>query len=258
MTPAPLLAECLTGLDGIRHGFLTRSGGISCGIHASLNCGYGSRDRASDVAENRRRVAVAFSAADGLLNTLHQVHGTTVALLDRPFEAGRGPKADAMVTRTPGLALAVLTADCAPVLFADAEAAIVGAAHAGWRGALGGVVNATIDFMLRLGARTDRMHAAIGPCIGPPSYEVGVEFKAAFLAVDGHFASHFSAGGRPGHCQFDLPGFLAERLRARGLARVENLGRDTYGEPESFFSYRRASHRGEDDYGRHASVIMLA
>lgn len=258
MSAEPLLAPKLGAAEGVRHGFFGRQGGVSRGIYRALNCGFGSADARADVAENRRRVASRLGLDGSPLNTVHQVHGTAVAVLEAPWPEGRGPKADAQVTRTPGLALTVLTADCAPVLFADPEAGVVAAAHAGWRGALAGIVATTVAAMLQLGAARHRIGAAVGPCIGRPSYEVGPEFKNAFLAADAGNARFFDAAERAGHDRFDLAGYLVARLRHEGLASVECLDRDTYAESGRFFSYRRATHLGEDDYGRMASTIVLA
>lgn len=256
MSLAPRTARCLESAAGVRHGFFSRAGGISTGIYADLNCGLGSGDARDAVVENRSRVARWLEAAEDRLETVYQVHGTTVVPLERPLAEGR--KADALVSRNPGLALTVLTADCAPVLFADPVAKVVGAAHAGWRGALAGVTDATLDAMCDLGAEAARISAAVGPCIAQASYEVGAEFRATFLEVATDNARYFAAGERAQHFQFDLPGYLVDRLRARGLAAVEASGQDTYAAPEHFFSYRRATHRGEKDYGRLASVILLA
>jgi purine-nucleoside/S-methyl-5'-thioadenosine phosphorylase / adenosine deaminase len=257
VTPLPLAAEALTA-GRVRHGFFDRQGGVSRGLYAALNCGFGSRDARPDVAENRARVVCALGLpAASPLNTVHQVHGTEVAVLQAPWPEGRGPKADAQVTRTPGLALAVLSADCAPVLFADAEAGVVGAAHAGWRGALAGVTDSTVAAMCRLGARPERIRACVGPCIGQASYEVGPEFEAAFRAADAGNANFFVAGEQSGKYRFDLAGYLVARLARLGLAQVACLAHDTCAEATRFFSYRRSCHRGEPDYGRMASVILL-
>ena len=257
MMPTPLQASGLIA-GRVRHGFFGRLGGVSRGIYAELNCGFGSRDDRRDVAENRARVVAWMGLPPASpLNTVHQVHGTEVAVLEAPWSEGRGPKADVQVTGTPGLALAVLSADCAPVLFADPEAGVVGAAHAGWRGALAGVTDSTVDAMCRLGARPERIRAAVGPCIGQASYEVGSEFEAAFRAADAESTGFFTAGVRPEKFQFDLAGYLVARLRRLGLASVECLAGDTCAEAERFFSYRRSRHRSEPDYGRMASVVML-
>ncbi|QYK40715.1 MAG: peptidoglycan editing factor PgeF [Paracoccaceae bacterium] len=237
-----------------RHGFFTRRGGASSGIFQGLNCGPGSSDLSEAVAINRARVAAALGVETGRLVTVHQVHSADVVVLEGP-DAAR-PRADALVTAAPGLALAVLTADCAPVLFADAEAGVVGAAHAGWKGAKGGVLEATIAAMERLGARADRVHVAIGPTISQANYEVGPEFVEGFIDEDPASARYF-AGGRGDRAMFDLPGYALMRLRAAGVGRAEWLGHCTYRDEGRFFSYRRATHRGEADYGRLISAIRL-
>ncbi len=257
MTPAALPAAGLAELDGIRHGFFTRRGGVSGGLYAGLNCGGGSGDDSSAVERNRRLVVEAMGAGSGLL-TVHQVHGTKVARAEGPWPDGVSPRADALVSIRPGLALGVLAADCAPVLLSDAEAGVVAAAHAGWKGALAGVAASTVEAMLGLGAREHRIRAAVGPCIAQASYEVDAEFRAAFLGQAAGNASFFAPGRREGRHQFDLSGYVAARLEAAGIGAVEQIGRDTYAEAGLFYSYRRATHRGEGDYGRQLSVILLA
>lgn len=252
----PIVAKNLD-VAGIRHGFFTRQGGVSDGVYASLNCGFGSRDRTDDVAENRSRVAQTLAVDTQALNTVHQVHSADVATVTAAWEPAAAPRADAMVCRTPGIAIGVLTADCGPVLLADADAGIIGAAHAGWRGALNGIVEATIGAMCDLGANLERIRAALGPCIAQDSYEVGPEFRDAFLAADEANDSFFVASDRPTHFRFDLPGYVAQRLARAGIAAVERLEVDTYAETEHCFSYRRATHAGEDDYGRLISAIAL-
>jgi YfiH family protein len=244
-----------SALAALPHAFLGRTGGVSDGIFASLNVGLGSSDDSAAVRENRRRAVGALG--DGLeLVTLHQVHSAVATVADRAWPDGERPKADAAVTDRPGLALGILTADCAPVLFADVEAGVIGAAHAGWKGAHGGVLANTVDAMVRLGARRERIAAAIGPCIARRSYEVDEAFRLRIVADDpehGHFFSH----GRGDRHQFDLEGFVATRLAAAGVVRIEALGQDTYAQPERFFSYRRTTHAGEPDYGRQISLIAL-
>jgi hypothetical protein len=242
-------------LDGISHGFLGRRGGVSEGVCAGLNVGLGSGDDRAAIAENRRR-AIAAVAPGALLVTVHQIHSPDVVYAGPWPDDGR-PRADAMVTDRPGLALGILTADCAPVLLADAEAEVIGAAHAGWKGALGGVVEATVTAMERLGADRARIAAAIGPCIARKSYEVDEGFFRRFAEADPENERFFAAGEREGHHQFDLEGFVLSRLAAAGLGRIEALGEDTYTQPDRFFSYRRATHRGEPDYGRQVSLIAL-
>lgn len=246
-------------LDGLPHGFFGRRGGVSTGLYDSLNCGLGSADAREAVLENRARVAGALGLADrARLVSLHQVHSPAVVTVEAAWAPGKGARADAMVTRCRGLALGVLSADCAPILFADPDAGVIGAAHAGWRGAVGGVAEATVVAMVALGARLRTLVAAIGPCIGPASYEVGEEFQVSVLAEDpaaAGFFRHAAGGARP---HFDLPGYVAARLARAGVPAVELSGRDTAAEPESFFSYRRSTHRREADYGRELSAIMLA
>jgi polyphenol oxidase len=243
--------------DGIRHAFFTRAGGVSEGIFASLNCGFGSGDAQASVLENRRRAAAALDRAPDQLITCYQVHSPQVGFVDRPWRREDRPRADAMVTRAPGVALGILTADCAPVLFADPDARIIGAAHAGWRGAISGVLEATVAAMTELGAAPQRIAAAVGPCIAQASYEVGPEFPAPFLAEDAANAAFFVPAARADHFLFDLPGYVARRLARLGLARVARTGGDTVAEPDRFFSYRRACLRKEPDYGREISVIAL-
>jgi YfiH family protein len=237
----------------IAHGFFGRTGGVSKGIFASLNCGPGSGDVRADVLENRRCVG---DALGGTLLTLYQIHSAEAVAVSDPWDAGQGPKADAMATDVPGLALGILTADCAPVLFADAGAGVIGAAHAGWKGALGGVTDSAVAAMERLGARRARIVAAIGPCIAQANYEVGGEFRERFLAADRDNARWFVASDRDGHFRFDLEGYVAARLAAAALAQVARVPACTYAHESDFFSYRRATHRGESDYGRQVSAIV--
>ena len=258
ITSSDYLRAPALDLPGIRHGFFTRQGGASEGLFASLNCGFGSSDDAAKVAENRARAMAALGLGGDHLVTCYQVHSPTVVVVDRPWRRGEAPRADAMVTRTPDIALGILTADCAPVLFADAEARIIGAAHAGWRGALSGVLEATVDAMTKLGASPQRIHAAIGPCIGRDSYEVGPEFPAPFLAENAANASFFRPAPREGHFLFDLAGYGAARLKRLGFARIETIPGDTATDAARFFSYRRTCHRKEPDYGRELSAIALS
>lgn len=254
--PAPVLAETLSG-DDVRHGFFTRAGGVSQGVYTSLNCGLGSDDDRETVLENRRRVAHCLTGRDGAPLTCHQIHSATALVVDGPFPAGPPPRADALATRTPGVVVGALAADCAPVLLADRRAGVVAAAHAGWRGAVDGVVDAAVAAMESLGARRADIAAAIGPCIGVASYEVGLEFEATFLERDPANARFFRPGARAEKRQFDLSAYLAERARGLGLGSVEAIGRDVYAEQETFFSYRRSQHRGEPDYARLISAIAL-
>lgn len=250
-------APSLSALAGIRHAFFTREGGVSGGLYGSLNAGLGSNDDPAHVRENRRRMAEALGVRADALISCFQIHSPDVIVADRPHAGGDRPRADAVVSRTPGIACGVATADCGPVLFADPQARVVGAAHAGWKGALSGVLEATIAAMEGLGARRGAIIAAVGPLIRQESYEVGDAFRAQFVAADPAHA-HFFAPGKPGHAWFDLPGFITHRLRAAGIAAVEDLGLDTYADETRFFSYRRATHRGEPDYGRHIAAITLA
>lgn len=239
----------------IPHGFLGRRGGISTGLHAGLNVGLGSDDDRGSVIENRARASGAVHSGAALI-TLHQVHSADVITVTAPFADADRPHADAMVTDRPGLLLGVLTADCAPVLFADPDARIVGAAHAGWKGAIGGVTDATIAAMEKLGADRARIVAAVGPCIARPSYEVDDAFARRFEARDPANERFFTAG-RTGHHLFDLEGYVVARLARAGITRIAALGLDTYADPDRFFSFRRATHRGEPDYGRQISMIGI-
>jgi len=242
-------------LTGTHHGFLGRRGGVSSGLVAGLNVGLGSDDNPADVAENRRR-AMAAVAPGRRLASVYQIHSSLAVVADSWPDDAR-PHADALVTDRRDLVLGIVTADCAPVLFADVSAGVVGAAHAGWKGALGGVTDATIAAMEALGAARGRIVAAVGPCIAQPSYEVDDAFVARFLAEDRATAAFFMAG-RSGHAHFDLPGYVVHRLRNAGLARVEDVARDTLSDVDAFYSFRRATLRGEPDYGRQISLIALA
>lgn len=252
MTLTPLSPITSPLLDGVTHGFFTREGGASTGVFAGLNCGGGSSDQAEVVAMNRARVANAMGVE--ALVGVHQVHSATAVTVDGP--SAERPRADALVTATPGVALSILTADCQPVLFADAEAGVVGAAHAGWKGALDGVLEATVDAMEALGADRTRMRAVIGPSISQRAYEVGQEFLERFMDEDAGSARFF-VNGADGKYQFDLVGFGLARLRAAGVGEAEWTGHCTYSEPTRFFSYRRATHLGEADYGRLIASIRL-
>jgi YfiH family protein len=255
---AVIQAQPLTELAGIRHGFFGRKGGVSEGLYASLNCGFGSGDDPALVAENRNRAAVAARLDPAGLVTAYQTHSILVATVERPWRREDSPKVDAMVTARKGIALGILAADCAPVLFADAKAHVAGAAHAGWRGALEGVLEATLARMTRLGAAPERIRAAVGPCIAQASYEVGPEFRERFLAVAAGNARFFrTSQTRPGHYHFDLPGYVADRLRRAGIGRVTATGGDSCGQAQDFFSYRRATLEGRKDYGRNLSIIAL-
>jgi YfiH family protein len=243
---------------GLRHGFFTREGGVSDGLYRSLNCGFGSSDRHDCVAENRDRVLAMLDAGSGRLTTVHQKHTNTVVTLDAAWAEDARPVADAMVTTRPGLALGILTADCAPVLLADVGAGVIAAAHAGWRGAFTGVIENTVAAMIAAGARRESIRSAIGPCIAQASYQVGPEFVAAFTAQDPAHAAFFSPADADGRPHFDLLAFVEDRLRRIGIAAVETVAPDTCVDEERFFSFRRATLRREGDYGRQISVIALA
>jgi YfiH family protein len=251
---AVLSSDLLSGVSGVRHAFFTRQGGVSKGVYSSLNVGVGSKDRPDAVAENRARAAAAFEVEVRALITCYQIHSATVIVADRPW--AERPEADAIVTSRPGLMCGVLSADCAPVLIVDPEARIVASAHAGWKGALGGVLGNAVEAMTARGAEPSRMLAAVGPCIGPASYEVGEEFVERFRAEDPAFGDFFAAG-EGGKALFDLPRFVLERLAQAGVGKAEWIGRDTFAEPELFFSNRRAFKLQEPDYGRLLSAIML-
>jgi len=251
-------AQTLAALDGVQHRFFTRRGGVSTGLFSSLNCGYGSADAPENVRENRRRAAEQFGLDEPDLQTVHQIHSADVLMVAAERWSSPGaPKADGLVTDRPGVALGVMAADCAPVLLADGVASVIGAAHAGWKGALGGVVDATIAAMEKLGARRERIRVVVGPCIGPESYEVGPEFPAPFLAQDEANAAFFRSATRVGHFMFDLPGYLVHRIARNGVA-VSATGHDTLSGTDDFFSYRRNTLQGVRDYGRGLSAIALA
>jgi polyphenol oxidase len=247
----------LNDAAGIRHAFFTREGGVSAGLYSSLNCGFGSGDAAEKVAENRARAMAALDLAPDRLVTCHQVHSPDVVTVAAPWRREDNPRADALVTNRRGIALGILTADCVPVLFADADAGVIGAAHAGWKGALGGVVAATVAAMARLGAAPGRMRAAIGPCIAQRSYEVGPEFPARFLAEDADNGDFFAPARRAGHFMFDIAGYVERRLIAAGIGAIQRAPCDTVAEETRFFSYRRACLKGEKDFGNGLSAIVL-
>ncbi len=254
----PLEADSLSILPGIRHGFFTRQGGTSRGLYASLNCGAGSKDDPVAVIENRSRVAQHLGGFNDDVQTIYQVHSADVHVVDQFVPRESLPKADALVTRTRGLVIGVLTADCAPILFADPEAKVVGAAHAGWRGAIGGVLEATVTAMEGLGAERSRIFASLGPCIGPKSYEVGPEFVAEFKTADAANARFFTIPKGRQTPHFDLPSYVMSRIDRLGLRRTERLAPCTYENESMFFSFRRATHRKESDYGRQISAIVVA
>ncbi len=243
-------------LNDTRHGFLGRRGGVSSGLVAGLNVGLGSGDDPAAIAENRRLAAEAVAPGAQLV-TVYQVHSAE-AVMAAPCADNARPHADALVTDKPGLVLGILTADCAPVLLADTEAGVIGAAHAGWKGAIGGVTDATIAAMEKLGARRARIAAAVGPCISRASYEVDAGFLARFTDADPANERFFADGKRAGHYQFDLEAYVANRLAASGIMRVAALGLDTYAQADRYYSFRRATHAGNPDYGRQISLIALA
>jgi len=250
-------AANLDDASGVRHMFFTRQGGVSDGIYGSLNCGPGSSDDRAAVLDNRARAMAALDQDPGRLVTVHQHHSPIAVRVYDVWDIAAAPRADAMVTSEPGLVLGILTADCAPVLFADAEAGVVGAAHAGWKGALGGVIDATVEMMIDAGAQRDGICAAVGPCIQQPSYEVGSDFRSSFLEAGSVNERFFAAGVQPGKYQFDLSGYVRYRLTECGVRSIEVSSADTYLDEDLFFSYRRATHRGEPDYGRELSAIVL-
>jgi YfiH family protein len=251
-------AESLGQVAGIRHGFFTREGGTSTGLFTSLNCGFGSGDDRDRVAANRRRAMDRLGRRGEDLVTGYQIHSAAVSIVDSAWQPEAAPKVDGLATRRPGVVLGILTADCAPVLFADAEAGVIGAGHAGWKGALTGISEAVVSAMESLGAARKRIVAAVGPCIHQVSYEVGPEFRATFVSEDPSCADFFVPSERAGHHRFDLPGYVRRRLEGLGLKSVEVLPHDTCGDANRFFSYRRATKQGERDYGRGLSAIGLA
>lgn len=250
-------SPALTALPRVAHAFFTRQGGVSTGIYASLNGGQGSKDAPADVQENRRRMAEALGVAATHLVSCYQIHSTEAVVASEPWARETAPRADAMVTKTPGLALGVSIADCGPVLMADSSAGVVAAAHSGWKGALTGVLESTVETMESLGAARERIVAAIGPLIRQQSYEVGAEFVARFRDADRRNLRFFAPADREQHSLFDLPGYIAMRLKKAGVGAVEDLCLDTYTEAERFFSYRRSTHRNEPDYGRLVAAIAL-
>lgn len=249
----PLLEE-----PGISHAFFTREGGVSTGLYASLNGGTGSRDEAQAVRENRRRMAEALGVEARSLLVPYQVHSSDVVIATEPWSEGVRPRADGLVTQTPGLALGVTGADCGMILFADARARVIGACHAGWKGALTGVLEATLEAMERLGGARKDIVAVLGPTIGQASYEVGPEFIARFVEASPDTARFFVPAKRAGHALFDLPAFIGLRLTRAGVGSFHDLALDTYADEQRFFSYRRSTHRSEEDYGRLVSAIALA
>jgi len=252
-----IVSNALAGAANIRHGFFTRQGGVSDGVLTSLNCGYGSGDVAENVTENRSRAMAMIGCTADRLNTVYQVHSPDAAVTDAAWAFDKRPKADALVTRQKNLAIGILTADCTPVLFADPENGVIGAAHAGWRGALSGVLESCVRVMEETGAERHHISAVIGPCIHQKSYEVGTEFVHAFVDADAANDRFFVPSEREGHAQFDLPEFVRSRLERLDLKQVDDVAVDTYTDEERFFSYRRATHLGEAEYGRGLSAIIL-
>jgi len=252
-----LQAASLNKLARVRHAFFTRAGGVSQGVYRSLNGGVGSGDAPDNVAENRARMAAALGVTPGRLLTAYQIHSPEVVVAAEPWTHESRPRADAIVTREPKLAIGVSTADCGPLLLADDAAGVIGAAHAGWRGALTGIVEATVAAMEKLGAERARIVAALGPAIRQPNYEVGPEFVARFVAANPDNERFFVPSERAGHAMFDLAGYIADRVQRAGIVAFEDLALCNYAEPERFFSYRRTTKLGEPDYGRHINAIAL-
>ena len=249
-------SSLLAAIPGLRHAFFTREGGISSGIYQGLNGGIGSNDDAANVTENRRRMAEQMGVVPEHFLSVHQIHSPDAVVATGPWQSETRPRADAIVTRTEGIAIGVTAADCGPILFADPSARVIGAAHAGWKGALTGIIESTIDGMEKLGADRSGMVAAIGPLIRQHSYEVGSEFVERFMDADADNAAFFIPSARSGHAMFDLAGFIRMRLENAGVLMIDDIGVDTYSD-ERFYSYRRSVHRKEPDYGRHVHAIAL-
>jgi YfiH family protein len=258
VSQAPVLqASSLSKYPGLRHAFFTRDGGVSQGVYATLNGGVGSNDTPGNVVENRSRMAAMLGVAPDRFLTAYQIHSPDVVTVTAPWDSADRPRVDALATQVPGIALGISTADCGPVLFADNAARVIGAAHAGWRGAFTGVIEATIAAMEKLGARRDRIAVALGPMIRQANYEVGPEFVVRFRDADEANMQFFAPGERDGHAMFDLAGYIAARLRRAGVTQVEDIGLCTYADPARFYSYRRMTRLGETDYGRHINAIAL-
>jgi YfiH family protein len=258
MTAIALHSPLLSRQPGIRHAFFTRQGGVSDGVYASLNGGTGSNDDQVHVRENRARMAAAVGVTPERYLTCYQIHSPDVVTVETPWSPDARPRSDAMVTRVPGIALGISTADCGPVLFADSQAHVIGAAHAGWRGAFTGVIEATLAAMEKLGAKRANIAVALGPMIRQQNYEVGPEFVARFAEADADNARFFVPSQRASHAMFDLPGYITKRLRAAGVEQIDDLGLCTCADAERFYSYRRMTLRGEPDYGRHINAIVLS
>ena len=251
-----LTSPLLSAIPGLRHAFFSREGGVSGGSDASLNAGIGSRDDPAHVAENRRRMAEQIGVPPTHFLSVHQIHSADVMVATAPWDAASRPRADAIVTRVEGLAIGASAADCGPILLVDPQARVIGAAHAGWKGALTGILEATVAAMENLGAERNGIIAAIGPLIRQPSYEVGAEFVERFIEADAENALFFIPAARQGHSMFDLAGFIRMRLENAGVLMIDDIGIDTYAD-ENFYSYRRSVHRKEPDYGRHVHAIVL-
>jgi len=252
-----IISDALDQSKNVKHGFFTRQGGVSKGVLGSLNCGYGSGDDPGTVRENRNRAMSNFGLTAADLNTVYQVHSPDVAITETPWDVNDRPKADAIVTTRPDLVIGVMTADCTPVLFADADNGVIGAAHAGWRGAFGGVLENCVQVMEQQGASRNSITAVIGPCIRQPSYEVGPEFFDAFIAGQETNASYFKPSSKENHHLFDLSGYVSARLSSCDIGRIDDVAIDTYTDETRFYSYRRATHLNEADYGRGLSAIVL-
>lgn len=252
-----LKSKNLEGLEGIQHGFFTRQGGVSEGLYASLNCGFGSDDETECVAQNRQRVCAELGCETSEINTPYQTHSADVVVADEGWSRQEAPNADAIVTRKAGLVIGILTADCAPVLFADEKAGIIGAAHAGWRGAIGGILEATIEAMIAQGARRSDIRAAVGPCLHQDNYEIGSEFEEQFIKTHSDYKQYFKVVEKSGRSHFDLPGFVLARLEGAGLEKTAYSALCTYENESQFFSYRRNCHKKLPDYGRQVSAIVL-
>jgi hypothetical protein len=252
-----IVSDLLKQQDNVRHGFFTRQGGVSNGIYSSLNCGYGSGDEADKVRENRLRVTAKLGIEQNHIASVRQVHSGRAVVAQADWSRETMPEADAIVTAEHGLAIGILTADCTPVLFCDASVPVIGAAHAGWRGAKGGVLEATIELMVELGAARESICASIGPTISQAAYEVGEDFRDNFVSDDLNNAAFFVKDDEGGKPHFDLPGYCRNRLIQTGIQSVELLGLCTYASDSLFYSYRRSTHRGEADYGRQISAIVI-
>jgi YfiH family protein len=251
-----LASSLLSSVSGLRHAFFTREGGVSEGIYESLNAGIGSQDDPAHVAENRRRMAKTMGVSPANFLSVYQIHSPDAVIADRTWDSASRPRADAIVTKTPGLAIGVTAADCGPVLFVDPRARVIGAAHAGWKGALTGVLEKTLDTMETLGSKRSEIAVAIGPLIRQQSYEVGAEFVTRFTETDPDYERFFVPAERDGHAMFDLGGFIRMRLERAGVKTIDDTGIDTYSD-DRFFSYRRSVHRKELDFGRHVHAIVL-